>query len=243
MIPAILYSRHSPRPIKAGERERIAAQEDASSIQVQVDVAERYCLFHSFHIVEVLKEPFVSARSTPLFERPEGRKLMGLPRGHKIVALDLTRVFRDVVDGLTSLAYFEKSGVELHLASQGGCTLNCSTADGKLITTFLLGVASHEPMQTAERTSRGMKHRQKNGAAMTRPGYSPYGTTALPDGSLVPNPAEQAVADRIVLMHGYGMTFSNIATELNDAGVPRRKHGTKWDFAMVRSVVLRRTEA
>lgn len=178
---AIIYTRFSPRPLKSGEEESIAAEEDANSIRVQLEACSRYCQFHGFTVIDVLKDPFTSARSVPLFERTEGDKLKHLPEGTAVVAMDLTRVFRDTVDGLSTLAYFESFGITLHLASQGGCSIDTSTAQGKLIATFLLGVAAYEPARTAERTSQSMKYQQSQGKRMTSKSNIPYGWMANPD--------------------------------------------------------------
>lgn len=178
---AVIYTRFSPRPLKSGEEESIAAEEDANSIRVQLEACNRYCQFHGFTVIDVLKDPFTSARSVPLFDRPEGSKLKELPEGTAIVAMDLTRVFRDTVDGLTTLNHFESFGVSLHLASQGGCSIDTSTAQGKLIATFLLGVAAYEPARTAERTSQSMKYQQSQGKRMTSRATVAYGTMPDPE--------------------------------------------------------------
>lgn len=242
-MPTFVYTRYSPRPVREGDAERIAAAEDAETLKLQIDVCERLAVMQKLTVDEIIRDPETSARKERLFDREGGSRLKDLPRGSHIICSTLDRMFRNTVDGLLTVEHFKTRGIALHFADLGGCTLDTSSGIGEFMFTVLLGKSALEPRQTADRTSKGMKHRQKAGQRMTRPGYSPYGTTALPDGSLVPNPAEQAVADRIMSMHDDGLTYSNIATELNDAGVPRRKRGTKWDFAMVRSVVMRRTEA
>jgi DNA invertase Pin-like site-specific DNA recombinase len=174
--PAIVYCRFSPRPLKKGDAERLAAELDLSSMQVQIDTNTRYCEFHKFTITELLKEPFTSARSVPLFERPEGSKLKNLPRGTNIVCSKLARMFRNVDDGRATIDYFQDRGIILHFSDEGGVSINTSTAKGKLVATMLLAVAEYEPEETAERTSRGMKHRQSNGELMCHRDNAPYGT-------------------------------------------------------------------
>lgn len=239
-----LYNRFSPRRLTADERLAIASgqsaenAEDTASMTLQVETNTRYCDYNDIATGEndsrtILKEPFTSAHSVFLFDRPVGATLKDLPRGTHVVCTKLARMFRNVDDGRETLSYFAKRGVIVHFSDEGGVALNVTTPKGQLVATLLLAVTEYEAAETADRTSKGMRNRQRNGERMGRVGYEPFPNT----------PAEQAVADRILAMHDDGLTFSNIATELNDAGVPRRKHGTKWDFAMVRSVVLRRTEA
>lgn len=178
---AIVYARFSPRPVKDGDSERIAANEDAESIRLQLDVCYRYAVMKSLIVTETIKDPETSARQTPLFEREGGSRLQTLPRGTHIVAMKLARMFRSAVDGLTTLEYFDKRGIIVHFADEGGVSLSTNTAKGKLVTTMLLAVAEYEPGETAERTSKGMKHRQANGQRMTSAKTLPFGQMADPN--------------------------------------------------------------
>lgn len=232
-MSVVIYSRYSPRPVREGDAERIAAAEDAETLKLQIDVCERLAVMRQLTVDEIIRDPDTSARKERLFDREGGSRLKDLPRGSHVLCSKLDRMFRNTADGLLTVQHFKERGVALHFADQGGCTLDTSSGEGEFLFTVLLGTAALEPRRTADRTSRGMKHRMKLGQQMTRPGHEPYPNT----------PAEEAIADRIVAMHDDGLTYSNIATELNDLGVPRRKPGTRWDYAMIRSVVLRRSEA
>lgn len=178
---AIIYTRFSPRPAKDGDEERSAANEDAETIRLQIDVCQRYAVMKGLIIAETIKDPETSARKTPLFEREGGSRLKFLPRGTHIVVLKLARLFRSAVDGLTTLEHFDKRGIIVHFADEGGVSLSTNTAKGKLVTTMLLAVAEYEPGETAERTSRAMKHRQSNGQRMTSTKTIPFGQMADPD--------------------------------------------------------------
>jgi hypothetical protein len=72
---AIIYTRYSPRPAKEGDAERIAANEDAESIRLQIDVCQRYAVMKELIVSETIKDPETSARQTPLFEREGGSRL------------------------------------------------------------------------------------------------------------------------------------------------------------------------
>ena len=178
---AIIYTRFSPRPAKDGDAERIAANEDAESIRLQVDVCHRYAVMKTLIVTETIKDPETSARQTPLFEREGGSRLRFLPRGTHVICSKLDRVFRSTADGLLTMNHFKKHGITLHFADQSGCTLDLSTGDGEFMFTILLAAASLEPRRTADRTSKGMKHRQDNGQRMTSAGTIPFGQMADPD--------------------------------------------------------------
>ncbi len=178
---AIIYTRYSPRPAKDGDAERIAANEDAESIRLQLDVCHRYAVMKGLIVSEILKDPETSARKTPLFEREQGWRLKHLPQGTHVICSKLDRVFRSTADGLLTMNHFKSRDITLHFADQSGCTLDLSTGEGEFMFTILLAAASLEPRRTADRTSKGMKHRQDNGQRMTSAGTIPFGQMADPD--------------------------------------------------------------
>lgn len=213
---AIVYCRFSPRPTKDGDAERIAANEDAESIQLQLDVCQRYALMKGLLVSETIKDPETSARKTPLFEREGGWRLKHLPRGTHVVAMKLARLFRSAVDGLTTLEYFESRGIVVHFADEGGVSLSTNTAKGKLVTTMLLAVAEYEPGETAERTSKAMKHRQSNGQRMTSAKTIPFGQMADPndDSKTIPCPVEIEAIQIAQIAHRHGDSLREIARQL-----------------------------
>jgi len=213
---AIIYTRFSPRPAKDGDAERIAANEDAESIQLQIEVCQRYALMKGLLVSETIKDPETSARKTPLFEREGGWRLKNLPRGTHIVAMKLARLFRSAVDGLQTLEYFDSRGIVVHFADEGGVSLSTNTAKGKLVTTMLLAVAEYEPGETAERTSKGMKHRQANGQRMTSAGSIPFGQMVDPDDDarIIPCPDELEAIDRAKWLRSNGTSLREIAKDI-----------------------------
>lgn len=172
---AIIYTRYSPRPEKDGDAERIAADEDAETIQLQIDTCYRYAAMKSLAVTTVIKDPETSARKTPLFEREGGSHLRFLPSGTHVICSKLDRVFRSTSDGLLTMNHFKAKGIILHFADQSGCTLDLSTGEGEFMFTILLAAASLEPRRTADRTSKAMKHRQSNGQRMTSAKTIPFG--------------------------------------------------------------------
>ena len=178
---AIIYTRFSPRPAKDGDAERIAANEDAESIRLQIDVCLRYAVMKELIVTETIKDPETSARQTPLFEREGGSRLQFLPSGTHVICSKLDRVFRSTADGLLTMNHFKKHGIVLHFADQSGCTLDLSTGDGEFMFTIMLAAAALEPRRTADRTSKAMKHRQSNGQRMTSDKTIPFGQMADPN--------------------------------------------------------------
>lgn len=192
MNNALIYTRYSPRPTKEGDAERMAANEDAESIRLQMDVCQRYAVMKGLIITETIKDPETSARQTPVFEREGGSRLRFLPAGTHVVCSKLDRMFRSTADGLLTMNHFKRHGIVLHFADQSGCTLDLSTGEGEFMFTVLLAAASLEPRRTADRTSKAMKHRQSNGQRMTSEKTIPFGKMLDPGDSsrTIPCPDE-----------------------------------------------------
>jgi DNA invertase Pin-like site-specific DNA recombinase len=213
---AIVYTRYSPRPEKAGDAERIAANEDAESIRLQIETCQRYAVMKELIVIETIKDPETSARQTPLFEREGGSRLRFLPKGTHVICSKLDRVFRSTADGLLTMNHFKRQGVILHFADQSGCTLDLSTGEGEFMFTILLAAASLEPRRTADRTSKAMKHRQDNGQRMTSEQTIPFGQMVDPADTsrTIPCPVE---LDAIRLAHylqGDGVSLRDIAVRI-----------------------------
>ena len=213
---AIVYTRYSPRPAKDGDAERIAANEDAETIRLQVDVCQRYAMMKQLVVSEILKDPETSARKTPLFEREQGWRLKHLPRGTHVICSKLDRVFRSTADGLLTMNHFKSRDITLHFADQSGCTLDLSTGEGEFMFTILLSAAALEPRRTADRTSKAMKHRQSNGQRMTSAKTIPFGQMVDPeDGSkTIPCQPELDAIERAEFLRTAGLSLRDIAKRL-----------------------------
>jgi DNA invertase Pin-like site-specific DNA recombinase len=239
----VIYCRFSPRPKGAVER--------SETIEIQEQACRRYCQFHGITVDRIIHDREVSARKTPFFDRPGGSELKGMKSGDRVIVMKLDRIFRDAVDGLLTFKHFEDLGVEVHLADQGGNSINVSTAVGKLITTMLLSVAAYEPAITAERTSQAMRHRIKKGGNHLPAAKIQYGLEPDPDSPVNPNGVhsrsrpcnhEQLIISDIMVLHRKHYTPSNISTLLNKRQITCR--GKSWSANQVDRVIQRqlRTE-
>ena len=221
---AVALTRFSPRPMP----------EEAKSLEVQEERVQSYAAREGLEIVATFRDPETSARRVPLAKREGGAAMLAYIDRHKIknvVIAKLDRAFRDTIDGLAWLKKWKKSGVTLHLADQGGCSLNCNTATGELVMTFLLGIASFEPRQTAERTSQSMRHRQRNGQRMS--GRLPFGYRL--DGTVLREDAgEQEVGRRIIQLSD-SHSMRDICRILEADGIKFR--GGRWHHTLIRKVI------
>lgn len=233
-ISAIAYYRYSPKP---------SHRESLDTIEVQEEICQRYCERHDIQIAVTLRDPLVSARQTPLFERPEGSKIPSLTAAglKTVVCVRLDRIFRNAVDGLTTLALWNEQGVSLVLADQGGNSLNCGTATGKLLAATLLNFAEFEPNITSERTSASMLSKQARGQVMTSPRSLPWGWMLKPGSKIsergkpcemIPSENERAHTRTFQKWLASGQSLSSIADTMNGTGHTCR--GKPWTHQSVR---------
>ena len=200
----IIYCRYSPRPEAAVER--------TVSLQVQSESCIKYCKANGLAVDGIIEDPEVSARKTPLFERPGGRKLLMLPEDSNVIAM------------------------KFHLANEGGCSINTSTATGKMLATMLLSVASWEPEMIAERTSQGLNHRLSHGKAHLNPANFPYGMKEDPTSKvhsssghhegMIEDEEEQDIIKTIITLRKSEYGLSLICRCLAEDGIKCR--GKKW---------------
>jgi DNA invertase Pin-like site-specific DNA recombinase len=228
---ALLYLRFSPRP----------NAEDARSLEVQEDRCRAYCDMHGLTVAHVVRDPETSARTVSLDDRDGGQELLRLIRSggiKHIVVQKLDRIFRSL-DGRVWMDRWGKAGVALHLADQGGCSINTSTAVGRFLAGQLLLVAELEPSLTSERTSDSMRFRQTEGQAMSK--HAPYGFMEGPvvndKRTWVESPIEQATIARVRLLSAEGLGVRAIASTLQREGIPPR--GKRWHHQTVQKMLDR----
>lgn len=102
------------------------------------------------------------AKKRPVFERI----LKRLKAGDTLVVWDLDRAFRSTVDAITNAEQLRERGVNFHIVTLG---VDTSTADGKLVYTFIAAMAEHERNRLSERTKQGLAAARKRGKTLGRP--------------------------------------------------------------------------
>jgi putative DNA-invertase from lambdoid prophage Rac len=239
---AALYARYSPRP-KHKDIER------AETLEAQLERMQAYCQLRGLEAAYRFADPLVSGRK-PLAERDDGAKLLRLLKVGKVkhvVVSKLDRIFRNQIDGTQTERLWRRKGIALHLADQGGVTLDTSTATGWLIFNQLLLLAEFEPRQTSERTQQASRRYQANGKRMGS--IAPYGwmidpasplnkISGLPSG-LVEKPEEQAVLEQIRHWRfAEGLSARAITARLNELEIPSRRGG-RWIHSTVERICSR----
>lgn len=248
MKPCIVYARFSPRPIHEGIDGQL---DDPESIESQLDRNLAYCIMAKLEPRHVLRDPYVSAASSSLADRPEGRTLLELlpaTRGgagiRDIVIQRVDRMFRDAGEALQQAKKWRKSGITIHLTDQGGVSINSSTTTGRYMFGILALNAEYEAAITRERTSQAMTRHQHNGRRMSS--YVPYGYSLDHTGPrnkkgtptrIVPCEEEQTIIRWMLGQRDTGSPLRAIARDLAHRGVPCR--GGLWSHTSVRKILAR----
>jgi len=102
------------------------------------------------------------AKKRPVFDRI----LRQLKSGDTLVVWDLDRAFRSTVDAITQAEQMRERGIEFQVVTLG---VDTSTADGKLVYTFIAAMAEHERGRLSERTKQGLAAARKRGQRLGPP--------------------------------------------------------------------------
>lgn len=204
-------------------------QADNTSLDVQKERIQAYCLLHGHELVGFFSEvgSGKSAANRPMFQ--DAIKALGDADG--LIATKLDRVARSTRDVLTlveeNLAPNNKGLILIDLQ------VDTSTPTGKMILTVMASVAELERNTIKERTSSG-KQKAKQSPDFFEGGI-PFGYQAV-DGKMIPNEKEQEIIKIIKNHKRSGKSFGQIAKYLNENGiVPRR--GKAWYPTTVKNVL------
>lgn len=224
-MQGIIYARFSPRragkTVQDQDGNALFKAEDGQTIECQIETCREYCRLRGIEVVDVIEDRFESARSTPLGERENGKRLLALPRSTtEIVAAKLDRLFRDSADGIVLMREWQKAQKNVHFADQGGNSINMGTPIGRMMVRTLLSMAEFEADMIADRTSTMMQHRQSMGQRMTRKDCVPYGKMVDPENAanLIDNPDEIEVINKVRELRDEGLGLRAICREMKIAG-------------------------
>ena len=133
-----------------------------------------------------------------------------------VIAFGLDRLFRDAADCLAVTKSWDEFGVDLHLVSLGGQTVDTSTAMGRFFLTVMAGVAEMERNLIIERTMASLEHLRAQGRRISA---TPYGFDLHADGlHLVPNLEEQKAIAMARRLRKKGVSLRKIAARLFKKG-------------------------
>lgn len=189
--------------------------DEGHSLDVQRRQIEGYALMHGLHLDDVIVEEGVSG-SMPIRERPAGAALFArLQTGDVLIASKLDRLFRSAYDALAVVEALKVKGVRLHLIDLGGDIAGNGLS--KLFLTIAAAFAEAERDRIKERIANTKADQKAQGRYLG--GTPPFGFRVAADGSLEPDPAQQAAILKIRQLHGEGQSLRKIAGEIAKDGI------------------------
>lgn len=151
---------------------RVSTDEQADkgySLPSQLDACRKYAERLDFEIVAELREDYSGA--TPIAERPEGKKMVAMLKAglaDAVIVYQVDRLSRDIVNLLTSVQMWTRTGVQVHTCDVGRIE---NELDIVLVIKGWQG--SDERRKIIERTSRGRNSKALAGKVVgnSRPPY------------------------------------------------------------------------
>jgi len=204
--------------------------DDQNTIEEQVHKIRTFCDLHDHELVGVKSD---KGSAKDMNRAGLQAALRNLKDADGIVIVKLDRLSRSVHDWceLTKMLDKKKKALLSVLDS-----LDTTTAGGIMVSQMFAVVAEWERRVISERTKATLDHLRSQGRRISR--HAPFGFEADPD-----RPhhwktcsGEQEILIKIRELHGCGLTYSDIARQLNEFGHTTR-NGTDWDRAGVWRIV------
>lgn len=128
---------------------------------------EEQCIDRQIDALSPICDEFCVERlSAVARERPVYRALIArLAAGDALVILDLDRAFRSAKDALTELDALTDRGISIQIVSM---QIDTATPHGKLLFTFISGLAEFERDLLSQRTKQGLEAARKRGVRLGR---------------------------------------------------------------------------
>jgi len=231
-----------PLPPNEGPREAVAYVRRSRAEQRQrvfhpdrqLAQLEAYCDQQGLHLCADLRDEGTTG-ITPLTQRPGGQELVQLVAegqvGHLVVA-SLDRLFTKPAEAIRYVREVRARGLTLPILDVGGKVLKLSGAEGELFLRIATDLVRMQRKAHGEHVKTALTQKKSRGE---RVGTIPYGWQLDDDGrTLIPNPAERALAQRARAMQGDGIPVRRIAAILSGEGA-RTRRGTP----IIRSTVHR----
>ena len=241
-IPATL-TRFTAAPLNEVKKRRTAgyarvstdSEEQQTSYEAQVDYYTNYIKSREdWEFVEVYTDEGISATNTKHregFKRMIADALAG--KIDLIVTKSVSRFARNTVDSLTTVRKLKEKGIEIFFEKENIWTLD---SKGELLITIMSSLAQEESRSISENCTWGQRKRFADGK-VTVPFSRFLGYDRGEDGSLILNPQEAVIIERIYAMFLQGASAFGIAQALTADGIPSPGGKPKWNAGAVSSIL------
>ena len=150
-----------------------------------------------------------------------------------IITKSVSRFARNTVDSLVNIRRLKEKGVEVYFEKENIYTLD---SKGELLLTIMSSIAQEESRSISENVKWGIRKGFADGKVSLA--YSKFlGYTKNEKGDIVIVPKEAEVVRRIYRMYLEGFTQGKIAEILTNEGIPTPSNKSKWQYAVVDSIL------
>lgn len=213
---------------------RVSTNEQANegiSLQNQCEKITYYCKAKDWQIVKVIEDKGISGKSLNRSGIQQLITEVRLKQFDVVVVYKLDRLTRSVRDlGYLIEDIFNKHDIAFTSVIDNFDTL---TANGKLILNILGSVSQWERDIIAERTKDAINYKKQN---LQQYGNTPLGFLLDSNGNLYPDKDEQKTINYIKMLRKKGLSFSKIASLLNNEKIPTKK-GKSWYSSTIKYIL------
>ena len=193
-----------------------------ASIEIQQEHINQFCRENRFSIV---REYVDRAQSATTDQRPSFQQMINdasLGIFKAIVVYNSSRFCRNIQDHLKYKAILESYGVKIISVQEG---FDETTPEGSLLSHFMMSINEYYSKDLSRKIYLGCLESAKKGLHVGGP--APYGYSITDDRKYAINENEATIVKEIFQKVASGMTYPQVAKDLNDKGY-RRRDGSKF---------------
>jgi DNA invertase Pin-like site-specific DNA recombinase len=194
---------------------RVSTDKQENGRDAQVSRLQQWAADKGLAVDGVYVDEDVSAFSTALSDRKEGKRLWDiLKQGDTVVMTKIDRGFRRWADAAVTHAKWKDLGVSLRFSDMD---FDLSTPQGELFFSQLVAFSQYESRMHGQRKREVYAHKRQTGQPYNQ--LRPYGWLAVKGAagrleSWAPCIPEQELGRRVLRMRSQGMSYPKIALDL-----------------------------
>jgi site-specific DNA recombinase len=205
------------------------------SLEMQIEKIKAYCKLQDLDLVDIVIDSGISAKN--LKGRPQATEMIerAIKGGLGIVVYKLDRMFRNVIDALSTIERLDKASSSFHSITE---RLDTSNAMGRFLLTLTASFAELERGVISERTSDALQSKIRRNEKTG--GEVPFGFDLIGDGKLKENLQEQKVISLIASLSENGFSYRKIAQKLEALEIKTKKGKLKWNPKTIMTLLKRK---
>ena len=219
--PTVVYTRVST----AGQRD------EGVSLAAQLQRARAWAAANDYEVAGEFTDRGISGKRAD--NRPGLQAALSLVRKTRgaLVVYSLSRLARSTKDAIDIAECLQKCGADLISLTE---QIDTRSAVGKMFFRLLATLAEFERDLISERTSAALAHKRSRSE---RIGEVPFGSRLVDDVRLEVDAEEQRTLELIQALRRGGVSWSSVATRLNESAVKTKK-GSAWTAQNVRKIYI-----